>query len=236
MEYDLAQLVAWTRRNGGDVVTKENEQTVSDGTRRFRLQNDGYINVTEIDLDAEALPASEYTANGAVVTFASDMIEGTVIDTFYDHARFSDEEILACLVDAAMVVASDVKQSWRVDPVTMKIVDDAGNPSFFDDRDRPDVTLPKLIVFRAAVSVYLLKAFQAADDAIMIKDGDTTINTSLAAKSTDTATRRLTDMYVADLKRYRSEKFCGAAQGDGYSPFNILVRHRDDGTVFLFNY
>jgi hypothetical protein len=239
MPYDLSQLVGWARRTGGDVITSTSESITSDGTRRIRLQSDGFVLVTAVDADADPLPPDAWDAAGNQVTLTTAPIEGTTFDVTYNSATFSDPEILDYLIDAAMTLKGDVKQSWGINAANHTIVDDSTNPSFFppdhpDDPAFADPSLLKLIVFRAAVGIYTQKNAKAADDAIMIKDGDTTINTSLAARATDSVLKRMVETYEQDLRRYRTEKFCGAAQGDAYEPFRVLQRHREDGTLTDF--
>jgi hypothetical protein len=214
MIYDLNDLVAWTRRHGGDTVQSTNERATSDGTRRVLINNEGNIAVDRFDLQFVTLEeGTDYEVEGNIITLTADPVEGDDIFILYRVSRYTDREILDFLVDASRGVKADMKFTYSVDEASATIEDTESE--MFDGNEegvsKPYAEIEQLIVYRAGALLYAHKTNQAADDAILIRDGDTTIDTSKTAASTDKALTRLGSMYTAAVLRARSEGFMGTA-------------------------
>jgi hypothetical protein len=228
--YDLTQLVPWTRRAAGDEVSRQFETIVSDGTRRFNLNNDGYIKVVEIDEDGTPVASGDFANTGSVVTLSNLPLDGAQLQVSYDRAQFSDQDIADSLLDGSLSVLADTKGRWNVDLQDYLITDD-GTQAFWTAQvgadfnpnasvpPRPNPSLVYLIVLRAALAVYERQANPAAVNSVSVKDGTTTINTAVASKNIELAMKRMQARYDAALKKYRSDGFVGQVLTDDVGPY-----------------
>lgn len=207
-EYDLSTILAWVRRAGGDMLRRGTEDQVGDGTRRLVLDTEGHIEVISIEVDGTVKAGSTYTLDGNIITWASgeSPAEGAEIFVVYQQATYADNELLGFLVDAAKAIASDLFLDWVVDGDTFKIVDEGGQ---FVTDGQADATIEKLLVYKVAINVYDAKASRAADDAIMIRDGSTTIDTSKAARSSEKQVEKLEKKYQFYLREAQVNRFQG---------------------------
>lgn len=149
-----------------------------------------------------------------MITFNPQPADGVNMFITYDVSIYASGEITYFLQDAAVNVVSDLGLPWYVDRNANLIVQPSGVTDPFDSMYDPngvfDEDVEKLIVFRTAIQMYEDKSSGAADDAIKIRDGDTSIDTSTTANSSQTFLKRLDQQYSEALLRVRLRRFRGA--------------------------
>ena len=169
-----------------------------------------------VNVDGTQLtPTTDFTLVGDSILFTDDPITSSKIVAIYDLSTWNDDTLMEFIVDSVKVVASDLAVRWIFDPTGFTISDlDANKPIIFTDPKQPTVaddTIQKLIVYRAAISMIEEKVDAAADDAILIKDGDTTIDTSKTFAGGQSRLDRITEQYDKNLKVARMNRFTGCA-------------------------
>lgn len=212
--FDLTNLMPWTRRAGGDALRRERETVISDGTTRAFLSSGNHVDVESIELDNIPMASGTYTVEGNMVRFGTAPDENSELFVTYDYARYTDEQITQFLSDAARIVESDLGIRWDVHETvgviydaTDLIVDVDGR--WIDAYGEPDATIEKLVVLRAAMSIYEEKNAQASDDAITVRDGTTMIDTSKAAHSSSKVLERLAKDYRVNMMAAKRQRFSG---------------------------
>jgi hypothetical protein len=81
--------------------------------------------------------------------------------------------------------------------------------------------IQKLIVLQAALSIASDKGNQAADDAIVVRDNKTLIDTSKASASSEAALKRFQKNYDTALLAFRRDHFKAASEGDRCRPWHV---------------
>lgn len=208
VDFDLSILIPWTRNACGDRPRATRESLVGTGEATLTLSNTGGITLGRVTVDGEEVEAGSVTVDGNVLTFAAPPDIDADVTVNYGLTRYTDADLRDFLSDAAATVAADL-------PATLAASRDTGRvevPEQFLDAAGAtlDVQIQKLLVYRAALDVFADKANQAADDAITIRDGDTTIDTSKSAQSSEAAMRRLTAKYDDALRRAKLGRLRGA--------------------------
>lgn len=204
MTYDLTLLTDWIRRLGRDRIAAGRETFTSDGTGEVELTSTGSITLTQVTVDGDPVTLNtQVTLSNRVLTFTDpqDAPSGARIVVEYTNSGYTNGEVAEFAVDAARIVGSDLGIQWFVDVSGSQVTDipDAivvtvGAHTFLD------ATVEKLIALKAGLNMYTEKATRAADDAILVKDGDTLIDTSKAAAAGRNALERMTDEYATALK------------------------------------
>lgn len=211
-DYDLSLQIGWSRRAGGDQFQNTSETIAADGTPRITLNADGAINITSVEVNFVVISPSDYTSEDNTITFTNNIpVEGDDVLVRYASARYTDAQTLDFLKDAARGVRADMKYHWQVNENTAIVSD----PKYELHDPMTDLIygeIEQLIIYRAAVCIYADKSNAAAEGAILIKNGDTTIETGKTAAATEKALTRLLGLYKDAVKKARSEGFMGNAQ------------------------
>jgi hypothetical protein len=211
-ELDLTTLTDWTRRAGGDTVQQTNQTVNSDGSGVVRLKASGSIDVTDVMVGVVTLAAGDYVANGNVIVLNSPPARGVKVTVFYSTSRYSDDQVINFLTDAARGLAGTLKYRWTVDLDLNTVTDAAADkPQLGDELGVVRPEIEELIVLRAGLGVFADKANSAAGNAIKIKDGDTMIDTATTAGASEKAIARLAGQYKDALKKVLVEGFVGSA-------------------------
>jgi hypothetical protein len=163
------------------------------------------------------LNPSTYTVTGSSIIVSPAIAQGVKTTVIFTTTRYSDDDISGYLGDAAQAVDGTLKYGLVIDTVGLT-VDDGSDPSSGQalyqlnnsaGNIRPEIE--QLIVYGAGLGVYADKANTAADNAIKIKDGDTSIDTSATAGASEAAIKRLVAQYKCSMQKVLSEGFVGAS-------------------------
>lgn len=214
MNYDLNKLLAWTRRAAGDRAQRTREQFTGDGLEvEYTLSNEGGITIASLTVEGvEQNLSTDYTMDGNVLAFKTAPADTDRIVVVYAYTRYTNAEVVEFLSDAALTVGGDVGIAWTISTNTPgKIIDVPDTLAAGTDLDQG---LKKLLVLAAADAVVSDKSNTAADEAIMVRDGSTTIDTSKASGASEKAIERIGERYKDALMEYRARKFRGVAQSD----------------------
>ena len=207
--YDLATLVSRVRRYGGDRVHTAREAFIMDTTSTVTLSNEGSLTITSVTADGVVVDTANYSMVDNVMVFSPAQDESTNIVVIYTYSRYTDDESQEFLDDAAEEVQSDLGKEWTVDSVTHLITDDASELFRLSSGTRADTGIIKLIVLKAALLLREDLANTAADDAILIKDGETTIDTSKGAGGQSRILALRQDQYTAALREVQMRIYTG---------------------------
>jgi len=197
--FDLKSLVSWARRAGGDLRRQERDFLTADGTRVATLNNEGDLELISLEIDGVEATVG-FALNQGLLIFDNEHIppEGSELSVVYEYSTLTDDAVLELLVDSARIVQSDLAlRDWVVQ-------DDGAIECVTINED-----IQKLIVFRAAVAIAESKSNTAADDAIKIRDGDTSIDTSTTGDHAAKRTKRLQEQYDSNLVVVRNRLFKG---------------------------
>lgn len=197
--YALTQLLPWVRRAGSDRLVRFRDVLTTDGSDTVLLQNDGNVIITSITLGGTLLTPSQYTQDVNVITFNSTPPTQTSVVAVYQRSNYTDVDTLAFIVDGVKNVISDVGlHFWQFDesdPTNPQVAFPAA-PIFVPsssglsvgvlpyEKDWMDEQIERLVAIKSSILVRRDLNNQNADAAIMIKDGDTTIDTSRTAGAT----------------------------------------------------
>jgi len=210
--YNLNKLIAWARRAAGDRAQRTREIFAGDGeTVEFTLGNEGGILIGSISADGQVVrTGSDYAICDNVLTFQVAPDDASRIVVIYSFTRYTDEEILEFLVDAATIVGGDIHVAWTItrSGVLNNVPDDLAVGTDLDH------AVQKLIVYAAADVILTDKSNTAADEAIMVRDGSTTIDTSRASGASGKSLDRSSQRYKEALVLYRSRKFRGQSMNN----------------------
>ena len=205
LTYDLTQLNGWVRRLSRDEMGVVRDVVTSDGSGAVALSATGTINLTSVMVDGSGIPGTDTSVIGSTLLFdpVTDAPEGAQVVALYTNTLYSDDQIDAWLADAAVDVGADLNIHWKVDPTGYAILNVPTHPCD-DTQTINGVTylhpiLVKLIVLKSAVFVYADKSNTASDDAAIIRDGDTLIDTSKAATAAANTLVRMEKDYAKAL-------------------------------------
>ena len=207
------------------------DEITADGTSQVTLSNEGAISLISVAMDGVEMDLTDITVQDNVLNFPVPPDEGSDLIVQYAYTRYSSDQILQFLADAAITIQGDVNINWQIDR--------AGGRLTIADADlltAPGTDLlaifQKLLVYRASLDMVADKANQAADDAILIREGDTTMDTSKTAGSTENAVKRLQDRYQQALTEARKNRFRGQVMD--HSQSNLIEPPLPGGSVFLY--
>lgn len=202
--YDMTEMIGWARRVAGDQVGSEFEEIEAEGQSVFTISSDGFTEVTAVTVDSVALSAGDYTASGIDVNIITPPAVGAVVRVTYDAAAFTDGQIGSFLSDAANEVIADLHLHAYVDETDFV---DENDTLVTDGRLHPQIA--RLIALKAAINARGDLTNTAADDAITVRDGDTSIDLSKGAWSGEKVMARLQMQYKEAMTRAATARFVG---------------------------
>jgi hypothetical protein len=213
--YALANLVPWVRRQSRDSITRSRESFTSDGTGVFTLSASGFIQLVSITSDGDPIdPQTE--ANLTVATLVldpNDVVDQAEVIVVYDVATFTDADIENFIADAARAVGSDLHIDWLVTEVSGHwILDYVPDVEFvtLGSTTVLNLTVEKLIAMRAGTQAYKFKVAQRSDQAILVQDGSTRIDTSKAATAGGKTLEMMESQYRRELMDAKNRRFHGS--------------------------
>lgn len=217
MDYDLTQLVGWARRLSRDEVVEGREVFVSDGVGEIELSATGSITLNEITSDGDDVSTDDVELISKTVVFsdAADVPEGARVVIRYNNSSYSDTQVSERVTDAAREVGSDLEIEWEIDTEGFLIIDvpDAEVVTF-RNQDKLNPLVEKLIALKAGINLYTDKANKASDEALLVRDGDTTLDTSKAAAAGSKTLERMNHDYREALRAALTRRLQGLS-GEG---------------------
>jgi hypothetical protein len=196
----LNTLLDWARRTANDRLLRNRDVLVSDGTGQVVLTNDGNVQLTSVSVGGTPASPADYSQDVNVLTFNTPPTAGVSIIVVYNRSQYLDTEVNEYLVDAVNSVMADIGLSqWQTndaDPTNplLNYPDPIATPTPTQS-NYLDPTITKLLILKAALTLKQDKGDQNSDDAILIKDGDTTIDTSKTAAASERSIMRLQNEY-----------------------------------------
>lgn len=201
MNYSLAGLIDWARREGGDRIVRTTDNLTSDGTSVMTLNNTGAITVFSVRAAGILVDSDDYTVEENLIVFDTALPDGTSVTVVYGQSVYTNIEILEFVVDAAKTVKSELVLGYDVIHVLDSLDADVSDlTGIVYATDKMDQTIEKLIALKAGIKIRTDLANTAAGDAIMVRDGDTTIDTAKTAQGNETVLKRMIEGYAAHLR------------------------------------
>jgi len=229
--FDLTSLVDWTRRSCGDRPVSVREQIVSDGTAVITLSNDGTITLAAVSIDGTIVDITTLVVSGSIVTFPNPLTAASVVTVTYTYTTYSDDDLQEFITDAANSVQGDLPANWEVADNTITTQD---VPLMNCEQSSLKMLVQRLLIAKAALNVSSDKADTAGDDAITVKDGDTTIDTSKTSAATMKSLQVKEDRYDKMLTDTRSRLFRGQAFDETrYTPNDVVRPLNMDPATFI---
>jgi hypothetical protein len=213
LDFDMGTLVERVRNLGSDRPQMQRDALVSLGGPEITLRRRGFITLDTVTVDGTDVPVNTCTLQLNVLILPDDPGEDADVVVVYSVARYTDAEVKSFLCDAAIDVSDDVGVSWDINRTTahLNIEDDR---ALTEDGLEMTVDLQRLLSLKAAVRLRSDRANSTADSAIMVKDGDTTIDTSKASGSAEGVVGRLAREYSAALKSTKHRRFSGVSHSE----------------------
>lgn len=225
MDFALSKLVDWARRSCGDRQQRVREAISATGDTALVLGNEGSISLVSVTVDGAAQNLqNDLSILDNVITFNTAPAVGSNIVVIYVLTVYSNSEISDFLADAALSVASDIHTPWTISRTSYKIL---GIENRLLNSTQTDLHfgVQRLLVYRSALDVSGDKANQAADSAILIKNADTTVDTSKTSLMSERAMERLQDRYDKALVQLQSDLFRGTGMvnsiAQDHYPYNF---------------
>lgn len=206
--YDLTTLTEVVRRLGNDMVKTYREPSVSDGSGSLTLNNDGDITLTSVTVDGDVQDSGDYSLSSNVVVFDFAPTANAAIVVLYTRSQYTDTEIENFVLDAARMVQGDLDTTWLLDR-DAKTINDVNSEFYVTARSDWRAEIEQLLYMRSAMVVRESLTQQAADDAILIRDGDTIIDTSKAAAAQAKQATGMLSRYDAILRDVQQSRFTG---------------------------
>jgi len=202
MSFDLTALIDRVRRASSDWPRFTTDMLVGTGDATLALNNAGGITLISVQVDGENVPLGSVSFSDNTLTFSDPPQDSANVVVNYSLTRFTDDQIKNFIADAAIAVGGDLGLQWTVDVDTL-VIDEIPLKVCNEDQKTLQYRVQTAIVYRAAVDIVGDKVNQAADKAILVKDGDTTIDTSKMAHSGERAMGRVQARYDEHLKHLR---------------------------------
>jgi hypothetical protein len=189
-QYLLATLVDWARRRGGDRLLRQRESLTTDGTAVLLLNNDGNIVIQSCKLGGlDQIINSDFTIEANALTFDPVPAADVPAVIVYDNSKYTNNEIQSFVSDAAKDINARLKLNLVVDPSGVAVTD--ANAKFVTADNVMVDDVENLIALKAGLLIREDITNNAASDAISIKDGDTSIDTSKTAAGNETRLKAL---------------------------------------------
>ncbi len=205
--------IAWARRAGSDLLKQFTQSTTTDGTQIITIDNDGNIVVTSLIIDGVVLTSpTDYSTSGSIITLTAPHDTNQVVSIVYLRSQFTDLEIQDYLMDAVRKVGGDLVARWTISRTNYTVTDTHGE-LWDPDESIWRSSIESLFILRTAMQLAEERVNSAAVDAIKIKDGDTSIDTSATAHAGEQSAKRTTAAYKDELTRVRSNRSSGFSQG-----------------------
>jgi hypothetical protein len=197
MTYDLSNLVSWARRTGADTLTRTRDTLITDGTTDVTMSSTGNIEIVSVRVGGVTQDPSTYDVEVSTIVFNDAPASGLNVIVLYDTSTYTDAQVLEYVSDSLHYVVSKLALfGWQFN-TTDPLHPLANDPH---DHDIPQTNvmqqaLEALIALGAGIQIRKDMAGTAGRDAILIKDGDTTIDTSKTANASEKVLKRMQAEY-----------------------------------------
>lgn len=201
MTYDLANLVDWARRTGSDTLVRTRDTLITDGTTDVAMSSTGNIEIASVKVGGVLQDPTLYNVEVSTIVFAVAPAIGMNVIALYDTSTYTDAQILHYVIDSTSYVISKLALwGWQfntIDPLHPLINDPYGREGCGDipETNVMQHALEALIALGAGIQIRKDMAGTAGRDAILIKDGDTTIDTSKTANASEKVLMRMQKEY-----------------------------------------
>jgi hypothetical protein len=195
--FDYSTLASMVRRTSGDYFKTNTDTTdsLSATTNRIVLENEGEAIISSVTIDDIEYDSSEYSVEGNIVTFVNQIESGSSVSIVYKICNYSDEEIIENIGDSVLLVETLLNRSLGF--------------SGTQTADDIDFNIKTLLVNATVLQMAGIDLSGAAGDAIYIKDGDTTIDTSYNSSESVKKYRVVLEKFNIVLAAVRGNLFKG---------------------------
>lgn len=203
--FDYSTLISQVRRSIDDnpVTVLEETESFPKSSFYITLEEEGYATIYEDELiiDEGMVSPDFYEVDKNIIKMVYMIDAGSSVSIKYSIVKYSDEDILAIIGDTISNV---------VEPLLNKDFE------FGSDETKPTVTeqvidknIISLFVRGSVINLSGINLLSSTGDAIMIRDGDTVINTSVASSEAIKGYSTVLKEWNELLKTVKTNKFSG---------------------------
>jgi len=211
--FDYTSIVGDVRRLIGDSeeIQLDETESTSVSSKYFSLSQEGYATIlpSGLDVNGTVLGDGDFTVTKNVIRFPSILAAGSSVSCQYSYVSNTDAQIMACIGDVSRNVVLplmeydfafgvDVPASGYADPATVTMKD-------------PDGDYKSLLVVGAGLQILNVQLLAGGADAILIKDGDTTIDTGVSSRESAKSVDGIKAQWNELVKRVRHNHARGVA-------------------------
>lgn len=205
--YDYTRLVSPVRRMLDDMPMDaiEEIQSFPNSSYYIILSNDGNVTIQDggIIIDEMVMDSSMYSVEGNIITFVNMIDIGASVSVRYKYVAHTDEEITNMIGDTISNIVEPMLNQY------FEFGLDEEEPTVSQQDIDPNVIA--LFVRGTVMNIVGINLLTATSDAIMIRDGDTVINTSVASSEAIKGYIPVLREWDNLLKTVRTNKFCGVS-------------------------
>lgn len=200
--FDYTDLIGAVRRLLGDNPRKtiEEVQSFQNTSYYIALSEDGYATINRLVIDDEEIDADSYTLNKNILQFDEEIEAGVSILIDYDIVNYSDDYILESIGDTIKFYIQGLLNrdyGFGTGTTTSKEIT-------FNEQS--------LFVHGTVLNILGVNLISVAGDSILIKDGDTTINTSVSANGADVSYKTIYAKFMHLLKTIKTNTYQGVVK------------------------
>ena len=198
--FDYTSLIEQVRRLLGDNKQFTYEESMMQNTSYYiTLANEGDIQIEDgaVIIDDEQISSDNYSLNGNIINFNEPIEAGSSVSIEYTYSTYSDETILKYIGDTIENYISGLTNTDYGFNGTTK----TNNNITFNEKS--------LFVHGTVLNIVGINLLQVAGDAIVIKDGDTTIRTDVSAGQANDLYNKVLSRFLYLLKTIRTNTFQG---------------------------
>ena len=198
--FDYTSLIEQVRRLLGDNKQFTYEESMMQNTSYYiTLANEGDIQIEDgaVIIGDEQISSDNYSLNGNIIKFNEPIEAGSSVSIEYTYSTYSDETILKYIGDTIENYISGLTNTDYGFNGTTK----TNNNITFNEKS--------LFVHGTVLNIVGINLLQVAGDAILIKDGDTTIRTDVSAGQANDLYNKVLSRFLYLLKTIRTNTFQG---------------------------
>ena len=200
--FDYTNLVGPVRRLLGDNPrrTIEEIQSFQSTSYYITLSEEGYATINRIDIDDEEQDSDAYTIDKNILQFDEEIEAGVSVSIDYSVVNYSDEYIKECIGDTIKNYIQGLMNR------------DYGFGDGTSTSDNITFNEQSLFVHGSVLNILGINLLEVSGDSIYIKDGDTTINTSVSANGADVSYKTIYAKFMHLLKTIKTNTYQGVVK------------------------
>lgn len=200
--FDYKELTGPVRRLLGDMPRRSIEeiQSFQNTSYYITLSEEGYATINRIVIDDEEQDSDAYTIDKNILQFEEEIEAGVSVSIDYSVVDYSDEMLIEYIGDTIKnYIQGLMNKDYGFGDGTTTDSDIT-----FNERS--------LFVHGSVLNILGINLLTVSGDSIYIKDGDTTINTSVSANGADVSYKTIYAKFMHLLKTIKTNTYQGVVK------------------------